>query len=149
MTFLKVAAGNGFVIGVVQPSTIVLWGSNQLMKERCMMTDAAKDVFAGTDIAFVITQDGRLYGFGATTHDRLPIPYDIPSAQSVLIGDDYVIVLETAGTLKAWGTGLGSTIPPELFNQTVQSITRTGAEFVALLEGGTTVQWSVRSDPTS
>lgn len=143
MAFLTVAAGNGFAIGIVEPASLVIWGANTAMKAKFVPSESAKAVFAGTDIAFFIAQDGRLNGFGSTEHDRLPIPYDIPNAKHVVIGPDYVIALEASGSLKAWGTGLGATLPPGVFNQSVQSITGTGTEFSALLTNGTIVQWGL------
>jgi alpha-tubulin suppressor-like RCC1 family protein len=145
MAFVKVAAGNNFAIGIIDPGTLTLWGTNARMKEAFVMTETAKDVFAGKDIAFVITTDGRLYGFGSTDHERLPIPLEITAPKFVSVQDDSVIVLEESGQLKAWGTGLQSLVPTQLFTSKVKSISRTGTDFAALLENGTLVQWSSKS----
>ena len=145
MAFVKVAAGNNFVIGIIDPGILTLWGTNAGMKEAFVMSENAKDVFAGKDIAFVITTDGRLYGFGSTEHGRLPIPYEVTSPKFVSIQDDSVILLEESGQLKAWGTGVASLVPTQLFTSKVTSISRTGTDFSATIENGPLVQWSSKT----
>lgn len=142
MAFVKVAAGNNFAIGIIDPSILTLWGTNTFMKEKFIMSENAKDVFAGRDIAFVITTDGSLYGFGSYDNARLPIPYEIVHPKFVSIQDDSVIVLEESGQVKAWGTGIEHLIPTQLFTSKVRSISHTGTNFTAILEDDTLVQWS-------
>jgi alpha-tubulin suppressor-like RCC1 family protein len=142
MSFLKVAAGNKFAVGILEPSTLTLWGTNTFMKEKFVPSETAKDVFAGKDIVFVINQDGYLIGFGSTANERLPIPVEIQSPKSVEITDNCVIVVEESGQLKAWGSGAAELVPTQLTTEKVVSISHTGTDFSALLENGTVVQWS-------
>ena len=142
MGFQKIATGNNFVIAILETGLVTVFGTNQVVKSNYVLVEDGVDVFAGKDIAFVIRSNGNVIGFGSRENDRLPVPYDIQNAKSVSITDDYVLCLCTDGTLKGWGSGQNS-IPPELMNSKIVSVSTQGFQVTATLENGQLVQWNL------
>lgn len=144
MGFQKIATGNNFVIAILEGGYLTLFGTNEIMKSKYVPIPNVTDVFAGENLAFVITSDGSLTGFGSEENQRLPISVEVQNAKQVCIAPDYVLCLQQDGYLKTWGTG-SPAIPPELMNTKIASISNYLGEFSVILENGQLIQWSSKA----
>lgn len=80
---------------------------------------AWKDVGAGWGAVYILSQDGRLIGWGRNDHGQLP-PANLPPLASIAVGSEHVVALSNDGDVFSWGWGEHGNCGPQVENNDVK-----------------------------
>jgi len=145
----KISAGKSYAVGVSQKGDVYTWGKTKIsaaidMKNLPKDLKGAKivDVAVGFDHAFVLDDNGRLYGWGSDRTNQLRVSdelmFGVPGTVKQLVaGYQVTAVVLTDGTVYTWGNENMTDIhiKPEYQGQ-IEKVTFTSDAMIALLKDG-------------
>jgi secreted trypsin-like serine protease len=148
-SFVDIASGASFTLGVMRNGGLVAWGYNrdgQTTIPRWLTTTLMRDVAVGTNYAVALSRAGRVYVWGANDFNQQSVPVAAQSGVvAVSAGMRHVLALKSNGTVVAWGgDNLGQIrVPRSLTN--VTAIAAGHGHSLALRSNGTVVAWGDNS----
>ena len=142
-SFIDIAAGNWFNIGLYSDGTLAGWWWDSGEGESNppdSITDAVA-VAAGYNHAMALRSDGTVVAWGASGSGQIDVPEDLNNVIQIDAGYWYSAALKSDGTVVAWGqNNWGQTSVPDDLTDVVE-ISCGGQHMLALKSDGSVVAW--------
>jgi hypothetical protein len=147
LTLKKAAVGNAYVIGILQNSTLIMWGINDPGIRQSIIPVAYKnmlfkDVAASIASIYVLNTAGEVYAWGQNLNGETDIPLAARTGVKALgAGGRFAFAIKDSdGSIIGWGKNSKGELPgPKLTG--VAQIDGGDAHVVAVKDDGTIYAW--------